>query len=68
MVKKIQYTEYEENLREYWDCQIVGQAHTEDNYSKKDDLIREDQDCQGFSCGAAPLGCADHKYCPRCEA
>lgn len=27
--------------------------------------IREDQACQGFSCGAAPLGCSYPRYCPR---
>ena len=28
---------------------------------------REDQACQGFSCGHAPLGCADPRYCPHGE-
>jgi len=25
----------------------------------------EDQVCQDISCGAAPLGCSDKRYCPR---
>jgi len=28
---------------------------------------REDQRCQGFYCGAAPLGCHNREYCPREE-
>jgi len=27
--------------------------------------FREDQRCQDISCGAAPLGCSDKRYCPR---
>jgi len=27
--------------------------------------IIEDQKCQDFVCGAAPLGCSDPRYCPR---
>lgn len=34
------------------------------NTKKGDGLYREDQACQGFSCGAAPLGCANKQYCP----
>ncbi len=30
-------------------------------------VFREDQACQGFYCGSAPLGCSDSRYCPRKE-
>jgi len=39
----------------------LAEAH---HVIKLDDAIREDQVCQGFSCGAAPLGCSDKTYCP----
>lgn len=34
---------------------------------EEDGIYREDQACQGFSCGAAPLGCSDPRHCPKEE-
>jgi len=47
------------------DCEDPTSGDDDDEGDDEEPHIIEDQLCQDFFCGSAPLGCADKRYCPR---